>query len=112
MSSELGESAPPIRAGQSQESRRPYTDARDLTPFRKAVVRTPVRGLAGSVGGVVAGLMAGRAPGTLAAEGGVPRLGKVGGRTSAKRMKVVHYAVFGSTDPDRLITLARSYPGW
>ena len=40
------------------------------------------------------------------------RLGRVGGRASAKRMKAVHSAVFGSTDPDRLITLARAYPGW
>ena len=24
----------------------------------------------------------------------------------------MHSAIFGSTDPDRLITLARSYPGW
>lgn len=91
---------------------RPYTDTRDLTPYRKPVIRTPVRGLAGNVGGVVTGLMAGRKPGTLAAEGGVPRLGKVGGRTSAKTAKAVHAAIFGSTEPDRLITLARTYPGW
>jgi len=123
MSAGLGESAPQIpdgrisagqlADGQSPDGQpRPYTDTRDLTPFRKVVVRTPVRGLAGTVGGAVAGLMAGRAPGTLAAEGGVPRLGRVRGRTSAKRLKAVHSAVFGSTDPDRLITLARSYPGW
>lgn len=108
MSSGLGESAPRIPDSQ----RRPYTDARDLTPFRKALVRTPVRGLAGNVGGVVAGLMAGRAPGTLAAEGGVPRLGKVAGRTASKTAKAVHAAIFSSTDPDRLISLARTYPGW
>lgn len=108
MSSGLGESAPRIPDSQ----RRPYTDARDLTPFRKALVRTPVRGLAGNVGGVVAGLMAGRAPGTLTAEGGVPRLGKVAGRTASKTAKAVHAAIFSSTDPDRLISLARTYPGW
>jgi tetratricopeptide (TPR) repeat protein len=112
MSAELGESAPHIPAGQSREQHRPYTDTRDLTPFRKAVVRTPVRGLAGNVGGVVVGLVAGRAPGTLAAEGGVPRLGKVGGRAAGKTAKAVHAAIFGSTDPDPLITLARTYPGW
>ena len=112
MSAELGESAPRLPAGESREPRRLYTDTRDLTPFRKAVVRTPVRGLAGNVGGVVAGLMAGRAPGTLAAEGGVPRLGKVAGRATGKTAKAVHAAIFGSTDPDPLITLARTYPGW
>ena len=102
----------PIPAGGSRGQGRPYTDTRDLTPFRKAVVRTPVRGLAGNVGGVVTGLMAGRAPGTLAAEGGVPRLGKVAGRMPGKTAKAVHSAVFGSTEPDRLIALARTYPGW
>jgi hypothetical protein len=56
--------------------------------------------------------MAGRAPGTLAAEGGVPRLGKVAGRMPGKTAKAVHSAVFGSTEPDRLIALARTYPGW
>ncbi len=128
MSAGPGESAPRIPDGRIPDDRipvdripdeptadaprRPYTDTRDLTPFRKPVIRTPVRGLAGNVGSVVTGLMAGRAPGTLAAEGGVPRLGRVGGRASAKRVKAVHSAVFGSTDPDRLITLARAYPGW
>jgi hypothetical protein len=98
--------------GGSPRQRRLYTDTRDLTPFRKAVVRTPVRGLAVDVGGVVNGLIAGRIPGTLAAEGGVPRLGRGGGRMPGRITKAVHSAVFGSTDPDRLITLARTYPGW
>ncbi|BCW73293.1 hypothetical protein [Arthrobacter sp. NicSoilB8] len=112
MSAELGESASRIPAIESQGQRRPYTDTRYLTPFRKALVRTPVRGLAGNVGGVVTGLMAGRAPGTLAVEGGVPRLGKVPGRAAGKTAKAVHAAIFGSTDPDPLIALARTYPGW
>ena len=42
----------------------------------------------------------------------MPRLGKVGGRAPAKAAKAVHAAIFGSTDPDRLIALARAYPGW
>jgi len=99
--------------GGAPRKRRPYTDTRDLTPFRRAVVRTPVRGLAVDVGGVVNGLIAGRIPGTLAAEGGVPRLGKLGGgRMPGRTTKAVHSAVFGSTDPDRLIMLARTHPGW
>lgn len=89
-----------------------YHDTRDLTPFRKVVVRTPVRGVAEGVGGLVAGVLAGRSRGTLAAEGSVPKLGRVAGRMPGKTAKAVHGAVFGSTDPDRLITLARANPGW
>ncbi|MCU1533255.1 MAG: hypothetical protein JWO49_2826 [Arthrobacter sp.] len=85
-----------------------YRDTRDLTPFRTALIRTPVRNLADSVGGMVSGVLAGRIPGTLAVEGGVPRLGKLPGKAA----KSVHGAIFGSTDPDRLITLARTFPGW
>ncbi|WP_346926172.1 hypothetical protein [uncultured Arthrobacter sp.] len=99
MSSEPGESAP-----------RPalYRDRRDLTPFRRPVIRTPVHGLADGVTGVLAG----RVRGTLPVEGGAPRLGKVGGRSPSKAAKAVHAAVFGSSDPDRLIALAHSQPGW
>lgn len=89
-----------------------YRDTRDLTPFRNVVVRTPVRGIAEGVGGLVAGVLAGRVRGTLSAEGCVPRLGKVAGRMPGKAAKAVHGAVFGTTDPDRLITLAGAYPGW
>ena len=99
MSSEPGESAP-----------RPalYSDHRDLTPFRTPVIRTPVRGLAEGVTGVLAG----RIRGTLPVEGGTPRLGKVGGRSPSKSAKAAHAAIFGSSDPDRLIALAHTYPGW
>jgi tetratricopeptide (TPR) repeat protein len=90
----------------------PYRDTRDLAPFRRALVRTPVRGLANGVGGVLSGVMAGRNRGTLAVAGGVPRLGRVSGRGPGKAAKAVHAAIFGSTDPDRLIALARAYPGW
>ena len=89
-----------------------FHDTRDLTPFRKALIRTPVRGLAGGVGGLVSGVLTGRARGTLPVEDGVPRLGKVTGRPAGKAPKAVHPAVFGSTDPDRLIGLAREFPGW
>lgn len=89
-----------------------YHDTRDLTPFRRALIRTSVRGLASGVHRVVADAMAGRVPGTLPVEGGVPRLGKVAGRTPGKAARAVHSAVFNSTDPDRLIGLARTYPGW
>lgn len=89
-----------------------YRDTRDLTPFRKALIRTPVRGLAVGVGGLVSGVVAGRSRGTLAVVGGVPRLGKIPGRGPGKAYRAVHAAIFGSTDPDRLIALARAYPGW
>jgi tetratricopeptide (TPR) repeat protein len=85
-----------------------YRDTRDLTPFRKALVRTPVRGVAENVGGLVSDVLAGRVRGALAVEGGVPRLGKLPGKAA----RSVHAAIFGSTDPDRLITLARAFPGW
>ncbi len=85
-----------------------YRDTRDLTPFRKAVVRTPVRGLADGVGGLVSGVLGGRIRGTLAVEGPVPRLGRMPGKAA----KAVHGAVFGGADPDRLIALARAFPGW
>ncbi|WP_232083577.1 hypothetical protein, partial [Arthrobacter sp. SO5] len=67
---------------------------------------------AAGVGGLVSGAVAGRSRGTLAVVGGVPRLGKVPGRGPGRAHKAVHAAIFGSTDPDRLITLARAYPGW
>ena len=103
MSSGPGESAPLSAL---------YRDHRDLTPFRTPVIRTPVRGLADGVGGVVSGVLAGRIRGALPVEGGAPRLGKVGGRAPAKAAKAVHAAIFGSSDPDRLIALAHTYPGW
>jgi len=99
MSSEPGESAPRTAL---------YRDHRDLTPFRTPVIRTPVRGLADGVTGVLAG----RIRGTLPVEGGAPRLGKVGGRSPSKAAKAVHAAIFGNSDPDRLIALAHSQPGW
>lgn len=104
MSAGPAESAP--------EHRVLYRDTRDLTPFRGALVRTPVRGLADGVGGLLNGVLAGRARGTLAVEGGVPRLGKVPGGGPGKAAKAVHAAIFLSTDPDRLVALARAYPGW
>ena len=92
--------------------RRPYRDTRDLTPFRKAVVRTPVRGLAGGVGGAGPGRHgAAGIRGTLAVEAGCPGSRWAAG-SPAKAAKAVHAAIFGSTDPDRLIALARAYPGW
>jgi tetratricopeptide (TPR) repeat protein len=102
-----------VGPGESAPQQPPlFHDTRDLTPFRKALIRTPVRGLAGGVGGLVSGVLAGRTRGTLAAEGGVPRLGKVPGRLAGKAAAAVHPAVFGSTRPDRLIGLAREFPGW
>ena len=58
------------------------------------------------------GVLAGRIRGTLPVEGGAPRLGKVGGRSPSKAAKAVHAAIFGNSDPDRLIALAHSQPGW
>lgn len=103
-----------MSAGPGESAPHPalYRDHRDLTPFRTPVIRTPVRGLADGVGGMVTGVLAGRLRGALPVEGGAPRLGKVGGRAPAKAAKEVHAAIYGSSDPDRLIALAHSYPGW
>ena len=97
-----------MSAGPGQSAPRPalYRDLRDLAPFRTPVIRTPVRGLAEGVGGAVSGILAGRARGALPVEGGAPRLGKVGGRAPGKAAKAVHAAIFGSSDPNRLIALA------
>ncbi|HSN36221.1 MAG TPA: hypothetical protein VLT34_07720 [Arthrobacter sp.] len=103
-----------MSAGPEASAPRPvvYRDRRDLTPFRTPVIRTPVRGLANGVGGAVSGVLSGRIRGTLPVEGGAPRLARVGGRMPSKAAKAVHAAIFGSSDPDRLIALAHAYPGW
>ena len=103
-----------MSSGPGESAHRPalYRDQRDLAPFRTPIIRTPVRGLAGGVGGMVSGVLPGRVRGTLPVEGGPPRLGKVGGRAPAKAAKAVHSAIFGSSDPERLIALAHAYPGW
>lgn len=98
--------------GESAPQHPPFRDPRDLTPFRPAIIRTPVRGLAADARILVSGVLSGRARGTLTVEGGVPRLGRVAGRGAGKAPKAVHPAVFGSRDPDRLIGLAREFPGW
>lgn len=85
-----------------------YHDARELTPFRDGHVRTPVRGLADGVGGVLSGVLGGRDPGRIGVEGEVPRLKRLAGQPA----RAMHSAVFTSTAPDRLIMLARAYPGW
>lgn len=85
-----------------------YWDTRDLTPFGHAQLRTPVHDLAGGVGGLLTGVLGGRNPALLSIDGEVPRLK----RLLPKPAKVVHEAVFTSREPERLITLARAYPGW
>lgn len=85
-----------------------FHDTRDLTPFREGYVRTTVRGLADGVGEVLSGVLSGRDPARLSVLGDVPRLK----RLSTKQAKAMHEAVFTSTEPERLISLGRLYPGW
>lgn len=85
-----------------------YRDTRDLTPFGNARMQTPVRELAGSVGGLIHGVLGGRDAALLAVDGEVPRLK----RMPAKAAKAVHDAIFTSKEPERLIAVGRSYPGW
>ena len=85
-----------------------FHDVRDLTPFREGYVRTPVRGLADGVNGVLSGVLSGRDHARLSLVGSVPRLKML----SSKPAKAMHEAVFSSTDPDRLLAFARTNPGW
>ncbi|MGX9899357.1 hypothetical protein ACW0JT_04735 [Arthrobacter sp. SA17] len=96
-----------MSAGPS-ESAPLYRDSRDLTPFRSPLIRTPVRELAGGVTSFVSGVVGRRDRGTLAIEGTVPRLHRIPGKAA----RAVHDAIFTSTQPDRLILLARAHPGW
>jgi tetratricopeptide (TPR) repeat protein len=85
-----------------------YWDSRDLTPFGQPQLRTPVHDLAGGVGDILSGVLGGRHPALLSVDGEVPRLKRMLPRPA----KAVHEAIFTSREPERLITLARSYPGW
>ncbi len=86
----------------------PYHDSRDFTPFRDPHVRTQVRGLAEGLGGAIYSALGGRELDRISVVGDVPRLK----RLSGKPAKAVHDAIFKGTAPDRLIALARAYPGW
>ncbi|MET3205027.1 UNVERIFIED_ORG: tetratricopeptide (TPR) repeat protein [Arthrobacter sp. UYEF13] len=91
------------------DSRGPiYRDARDLTPFGSAHMQTPVRELAGSVGGLIHGVLGGRDAALIAVDGEVPRLKLMPGKAA----KAVHDAIFSSREPERLIAVGRAYPGW
>jgi tetratricopeptide (TPR) repeat protein len=85
-----------------------YRDTRDLTPFGPALLRTPVRELADGVGSLLRGVLGGRDSALLAVDGDVPRLKMLPGKT----VKAVHEAIFGAREPERLIAVARAYPGW
>ena len=85
-----------------------FGDPRDITPFRNGHVRTSVGGLAEGLSGAIWGILKGKAAGRIDVAGDAPRLKRLAGKTA----KSVYDAVFTSTEPDRLITLARTYPGW
>ncbi|WP_284978830.1 hypothetical protein [Arthrobacter sp. fls2-241-R2A-200] len=85
-----------------------FHDTRDLTPFREGYVRTPVRGLADGVGGMLSGVLSGRDGARLSVLGTVPRPRMMASRPA----KAMHDAVFSATEPERLIALGRMYPGW
>lgn len=85
-----------------------YRDTRDLTPFGHIHLKTTVRELADGVGGLIHGVLGGRDAALISVDGDVPRLK----RLPSKAAKSVHSAIFTSTEPERLITLGRAYPGW
>ena len=51
-----------------------YWDSRDLTPFGRPQLRTPVHDLAGGVGELLTGVLGGRHPALLSVDGEIPRL--------------------------------------
>ncbi|MEW1822803.1 hypothetical protein AB0323_18730 [Arthrobacter sp. NPDC080031] len=85
-----------------------FADTRDITPFRNGHVRTSVGGLAEGLSGAIWGVLRGKTAGRIDVAGDAPRLKRLAGKTA----KSVYDAVFTSTEPDRLISLARTYPGW
>ena len=73
-----------------------FHDLRDLTPFRGVQVYAPVRGFGRRIARRVTGRVR------------APKL-----RTFASKVeKQVHAAIFLSSDPERLVLLARAHPGW
>ena len=85
-----------------------YRDTRDLTTFGPVQLRTAVRELADGVGGILHSVLGGRNQAFLSVDGNIPRLKMLSGKT----VKAVHEAIFSARQPDRLIALARAYPGW
>ncbi|WP_077488878.1 hypothetical protein [Sinomonas mesophila] len=73
-----------------------FHDPRDLTPFRGAQVYAPVRGFGRRLARRVSGRVR------------APKLRRAAGRPE----RLVHAAVFGTDEPERLILAARAYPGW
>jgi tetratricopeptide (TPR) repeat protein len=60
------------------------------------------------VGGLIHGVLGGRDAALLAVDGDVPRLKLMPGRAA----RAVHDAIFSSREPERLIVLGRTHPGW
>ncbi len=85
-----------------------FQDTRDLAPFGAVQLWTPVRGLTDSVSGLLSEVMGGNSGSVLAVDGDIPRVHRRESRTA----KAFHQAVYTSRQPDRLLALARTYPGW
>jgi hypothetical protein len=85
-----------------------FRDNRDLTPFGNAQLRTPVRGLADGVGGILHTALGGRNGALLSVDGPLPRLRRLPGKPA----KTVYDAIFHNADPNGLIAAGRAYPGW
>ncbi len=85
-----------------------YRDSRDLTPFGSGQIRTPVRDLAGGVGGILHSVLGGRDGALISVDGAVPKLKRLAGKAA----KAVYDAIFHNADPNRLIATGREYPGW
>ena len=84
-----------------------YRDTRDLTPFGGGMVRTPVRGIAEGMGGLIHGMLGG-SDSRISVDGGVPRLKLLPGKAA----RTVYDAIFSNNDPNALIAAGRAHPGW
>jgi tetratricopeptide (TPR) repeat protein len=60
------------------------------------------------MGGLIHGVFGGRDPALLAVDGEVPRLKLMPGKAA----RAVHDAIFSSREPERLLAVGRTYPGW
>ncbi|NUP74795.1 MAG: hypothetical protein HOQ07_09135 [Sinomonas sp.] len=79
-------------ASSEVDRQRTFHDPRDLTPFRGVRVASPVP----------------RFPGRLGSQGSVPRLRRFPARTE----RAMYEAIFRVREPERLVMLGRTNPGW
>ncbi|MGG5173131.1 hypothetical protein ACQR35_13305 [Pseudarthrobacter sp. J1738] len=84
-----------------------FHDPRDLTPFRGVQIHVPLLSVPGALGERIANASRRYRIRPLS-PGVAPRLKPL----TPRPVKHIHAAIFSGAEPERLITLARTYPGW